>query len=282
MTERKKKKWRHIFLEIALRAIRKTHYEFGVWELGQEKLTLQHFKNLNQGNGINFAAEETVRDSIIQEITYTGLWKEHTINDDPSSYWIDREVKIVLKKGEAIRLDIEKKFFNSDEYAQPEEYSNDEKLFKIDLVFKRIQLSNKFFGDSTYPSLIEAKRFRLVTVDHRSSTLEVKEPQLAQIDRDILKLKLIKDYYNGKQLKIREEVYDKFFTYILLWGTDGAKFNLKTDVINKLSMKNLLMIDDPEDEDVPIVKYLPIEWDYNSTDGLIVKTLLWLALIELK
>src|SRR5690349_16779125 len=106
-----KKKWRHVFLEIALRAIRKTHYDFGVWELGQENLTLDHFRNLNQGNGINFAPEETVRDSILQEITYTGLWKTHKINDDPTSYWIDREVNVYLNKKDAIIADKDKEFF---------------------------------------------------------------------------------------------------------------------------------------------------------------------------
>jgi hypothetical protein len=92
--------WREIFLEIAVRAIRKVHYDFAIWELGQGKLLIENFKKLNQGYGINYAPEESVRDAITQEIMLTGLWKQHTIQDEKRSYWVDREVNIPYKFSE--------------------------------------------------------------------------------------------------------------------------------------------------------------------------------------
>ncbi len=283
--------WRHIFLEIALRAMRKTHYDFGVWNLGQEELTLKDFNNLNQGHGIDFAPEETVRDSILQEIIYTGLSKAHKIDGELKSYWIDREVKITLNKKYAIPLDKNNKFFNPEEYSQPNKYSDGKKDFRIDIVFKRIQEKNRESNDDTYPCLIEAKRHKLVNINLKNRKIDIGEPQIADIDKDILKLKLIYDYYSSgnEKLEINGEKYDKFYPYILLWGTgpldlnSPSTFNLKREVIDRLGNKEHLIIEDTEDPEAPIVKYLPIEWEFDENDEkLIVKKLLWVTLIELK
>ena len=70
-------KWRYIFLELAVRAIIQVHHKYNIWELGQKKISVDDFKNLNQGNGIFFAPEDHVTDVISQQSIETGIWKEH-------------------------------------------------------------------------------------------------------------------------------------------------------------------------------------------------------------
>lgn len=239
------KVWREIFLEIALRAIRRTHYEFGTWELGQTRLTLKDFSRLNQGNGISFAPEETVRDSISQEIILSGLWKQHPIEGEKRSYWIDREVRIFFKD-------------KTDQY------------FDIDIIFKRIETKAKD-KQPTLPTLIEAKRFELVTIDLKTKKVKVGRPQFDNINKDILKLKLLKDVFKNKKIIIKNKQFKAFRTYILIWGLGHDEFNVKNDFIDKLKDGKYLSKTEMS------IKYLPIQWNKQ----LRVIKYLWIGLFQI-
>ena len=240
--------WRELFLDIALRAIRRTHYEFGIWELGQSKLKLTDFLNLNQGNGINFAPEESVRDAIAQEIIYSGLWKQHPIEDEPRSYWIDREVRISYDMREALKFEIYKK------YLSKKVNNNPENIFNIDIVFKRIEEKSND-NKPTIPVLIEAKRFELVTINLIDKSMKIGKPQFRDIDSDILKLKILKDIYKDKEITIKDKQYKGFQTYILVWGLSRKRFDIKKDLINKLDGKKYLSKKETS------IRYLPIQWN---------------------
>lgn len=250
------KVWREIFLEFALRAMRKAHYDFGIWELGQRDLMLQDFYNLNQGNGINFAPEETVRDIISQEILLSGIWKRHKIEKKYRSYWIDREIKIDYNIA-----NIENKELYT-QYLKSPESTN--KYFKIDLLFQRVQ--------TKVPVLIEAKRFELLKIDLKSKKVKKGKPQFKGISNDIIKLKLLKEVYKGKKIKINDTFFTDFRTYILVWGVAPINFNVKTNFIQKLSQRQYLS------KSEMAFKYLPISW----TDKMKVTKKLWVGLIEVE
>ena len=48
----KKSIWDKVFIEIALRAARKLHLEYGMWGLGQKIKDESDFKKINSGPGI--------------------------------------------------------------------------------------------------------------------------------------------------------------------------------------------------------------------------------------
>ena len=71
--------WAKYFMELALRAIRRVHYEYGLWSIGQHWLTNQSEPLLlNMGYGIELADEPTVCAAIIQEYLNSplvaGVW----------------------------------------------------------------------------------------------------------------------------------------------------------------------------------------------------------------
>jgi hypothetical protein len=65
---REEKPWVQVFLEIALRAIRRVHLEYGIWGGGRQwKMEGQRAAAINMGHGIELADERTVCAAISQE-----------------------------------------------------------------------------------------------------------------------------------------------------------------------------------------------------------------------
>lgn len=254
--------WREVFLEVALRAIRRTHYEYGIWELGQKELILDDFSSLNQGLGIYYAPEETVRDAISQEIMLTGLWKKHTIEKELRSYWIDREVRIEFELNKTTNSPFIKELFSGNETGK--------KYFDIDIVFKRIEEKTKD-GQETLPTLIEAKRYSHVNIDLQTKEIKIGRPQLSAINKDIAKLKLLLDLFENKPLVIKSKPYKCFRIHLLVWGIAKKGFNIRTDFISKLKYGKYLSLSEKS------IKYLPIQWDSKMN----VKKYLWIGLFEI-
>ena len=72
-------RWAKIFIEIALRAIRRVHYEYGVWGIGHNFVKDPYMAwRINMGMGIEVADEPGVCAAITQEFmnspTVVGLW----------------------------------------------------------------------------------------------------------------------------------------------------------------------------------------------------------------
>src|SRR6266542_2797570 len=93
-------KWAAVFIEIALRAVRRVHYEHGLWGIGRQwEMNRLKAQRINMGQGIELADERTVCAAITQEFmnspSLTGLWTEE--KDDGSEeqqeryFTIDRE-----------------------------------------------------------------------------------------------------------------------------------------------------------------------------------------------
>lgn len=93
--------WARVFIELALRALRRVHHDYIVWSIGYGKREERKHVLLNQGRGIELADERTVCAAITQEYIYSGFTSGCWINPDPTAnveggvrYWqIERETK---------------------------------------------------------------------------------------------------------------------------------------------------------------------------------------------
>ena len=130
------------------------------------RLSTDHFKKLNQGDGIFYAPEEFVRDTISHQIIETGLFKTHEIDNENSSYVIDEEYKIELEYAKLFALAKKDADLRNiiELYGITEAPKAVSKNFYIDIVFKRIQPEN-LDKTLTIPCLIEAKRYNLASID---------------------------------------------------------------------------------------------------------------------
>lgn len=267
--------WTKIFIELAIRAITQVHYKYSVWELGQEKLQINEFKRLNQGEGVFFAPEEHIRDMISQQIIETALWKEHNIAGENRSYFVDREFSIKIPYKELILLDKEEKRFikNKAEYENDHSPIDKVKKFYVDLIFKRLQTLDSD-GMPTIPVLIEAKRFKLADIDLINKKVTLGKIQKTGIDKDILKLRLIRKFNKRSKINFYGNTYDKIFTYLLIWGKGNNKFNIEKQLINKLDFSKHV------DKENIEIRRVPLSW--TNDNDIKVKTFIWIALIPLK
>ncbi|MBL7733439.1 MAG: hypothetical protein JNM88_19885 [Chitinophagaceae bacterium] len=242
--------WKEIFLQLATRALIQVHNRYSVWELGQSDLSVEHFRRLNQGYGIYFAPEEHLTDAISQQIIETGLWKEHTIEKLQRSFLIDREFMINI----------------------PQDIEAERKTYYVDIVFRKRSEKN---SDDTKvrPVLIEAKRYRLVTINHESACINEGEIQKATIEKDIKKLKRIWQHVKTNGIHLQDKLYEDCFCYLLIWGKGDKSFNIQSDLIDKL--------ESGKDIDLAnmVINRVPMEWDNTNLD---VKSFLWISLIPLK
>jgi hypothetical protein len=141
--------------------------------------------------------------------------------------------------------------------------------FDVDLVLKRIEEFTKS-GEITIPTLVEAKRFELINVDLITKNVKIGRPQWASINRDILKLKLLRDVYKEKEITIKGERFKSFRTCILVWGLSTPNFNINKDFIQKLTLKKYISRNDI------CIRYLPISW----TNKMKVTRMLWVGIFE--
>ena len=106
--------WKKIFIEIATRAIRQSHFEYQVISFPQKNIEIQDLQKLNSGIGIELVPEETVRDHIVRELLQMGLWKKIVINGNERSYWTDREVRFEIENDNYVDLTVERYEYRDD------------------------------------------------------------------------------------------------------------------------------------------------------------------------
>lgn len=244
-------KWSKVFLEIALRAIRRVHYEYGIWGLGQQRIMNSNtIKKINMAHGIELAEEVSVCAAITQEFmaspSVAGLWEyKKNVNED-RYFSIEREKKY---DGNDNRVDI---------FIQ--KYKRDKKKDKD--TYKPV----------AKPSFIEAKRASRWTmkegkVEGRPRTLTDK------VKRDIEKLR--KEMEHRKAKKNADEIY----CHLLVWGV--YKENSKTLCSPEIFFQKL------NDKDIKMhkpVKWLPLVWEVSKKDDnkINVTKSLWIALWEVE
>ena len=185
--EMEDRKWAAVFIEIVLRAIRRVHYEHGMWGVGRQwEMSRLKAKRLNMGQGVELADERTVCAAITQEFinspSLTGLWVE-TIEDadqkEERYFTIDREMKYT------------------------------DKSKKVDIFIQKYSLGNN--NEPTRvsePCFIEAKRARLWVPQIKDGTAERGELQLKEVREDVKKLR--------EEMDKRSE---KIHCHVLVWGS---------------------------------------------------------------
>lgn len=246
-------KWASVFIEIALRAIRRVHYEYGHWGVGpQFDMNRDKARKLNMGPGVELADEVSVCAAISQEFlsspSLTGLWTEQggsgTQQKELRFFAVDRE-KFYTGTTEEVDLFVQKY-----EIRDP----------KLDPV----PIDN--------PSFVEAKRAQLWKPNISDGTAKPYGSQYGAIRKDIAKLR--------SELAVRSNAgHPPIYCHVLVWGicSDPQSDDHPVKFFEKF------------DQDVVLqqVRWLPIEWTSPGIDDLKpdmplpeVAKALWVALAE--
>ncbi len=223
--------WKKIFIEVATRAIRKSHFDYQIISFPQKDIKVDDLKKFNSGIGIEMVPEETVRDNVVNQLLQTGFWKKILIGDEERAYWTDREVYFKIN----------------------------DKEYYVDLAVERFEF-NQGSPIEHSPTLIELKRLNTKQVDLKSNPSfkdgQSTKNQLAQIDKDIEKLKTIRKAIQEKEVSNRPTANDDAIIAILTWGVIGS--TEKTELFAKFGLPN----------DYSEVKYFPTEWNDEGDEVL--------------
>jgi hypothetical protein len=243
--------WNKVFIEIALRAIRKLHIDYSPWGFGQEYPDDNIFNRINQGPSIEVAPEIAVCAAISQEFIYSRFTNGPYFENEHRFYEIQREVRFQRKSFGKTGL-------------------------IADLFLDRYKFKNSELLYYKFPAIIQAKRAHYFTPSIASGNLNPIENQWKNIKQDIIKLielKKITDYnislkkYNGN-LK-------GAFLYTLFWGiSENNEFGAEEfpDVIIKKLDNDLVHKENLE------IRWFPLAW--NNITLSVIKWF-WLVLLEI-
>lgn len=267
--------WYKPFIQIALRGIRKAHFDFEMWDTVQIIDNLNHhtFDSLNSGWGIFKAPEEHTCAYITQEFAASpfvkGTWSPDGVK---RWYFIEREVELQLEN-----------VYRSKNYAEWATKENKEenktlsdKKPKCDMLLSRILYSdeNKCYHDVIEKPvvLIEAKRIEILK--SKIESFDTLESNVEGVINDIKKLAGIHLMNKKKKLIIdnpvnrdRREKYLKdekqkekennFHPWLLTWGID-SKIN---DFITT-NLKDGVVTVNFDGKDLPIKNFRGISETY--------------------
>lgn len=247
--------WREIFLEVTLRAFKKTHENHTPWHLNKNQVTKEDIKKLNGGEGVLLALETTVASDISTEFINSMFTNGLITEKKPRYYDIKREVTFKpINKSNCV-------FKNSIGDKQCSK--------KVDLVIRRIENDNEKTLEHI-PVIIELKRYQLYDFEIGSGNVTVQKPNLSGILRDIENLRSVKKHW----AEFENTDYSKYKTcliYQLVWGDVNTK-----DVANlKSKLSKELII--PEEQ--VFLRWFPRTISDNGKPQ--VEKWIWLALIEI-
>lgn len=235
--------WVRLFLAISLRAIRRIHFEYGVWGFGRQFLMKDPLIPLiNMGPGIELADERAVCAAIAQEFISSPALQ---------GYWVVGDTK------EQRRFEIDRETSYEIDRAK-----------KADFFIKKIRDEKGTIEN--LPSIVEAKRARLWRPDFENGIANPsRDNQKASVTADIAKLR---DEFKHR----REKKIDAVLGHILVWGIyeeskpySDAPLDFFSDLDDKLIS-------------TPMFRWLPVEWsDPNEKPWKIqVTRAIWVALSE--
>lgn len=253
------RKWVQVFLEIALRAIRRVHLEYGIWGAGRQwKIGPHNVADINMGHGVELADERTVCAAISHEFmvspSVTGMWQEEG-QSDLRFFGIQREQR----------------------YSTP---APSGRARLVDLVVEKYEhKSNGYFVVDKPRSYIEAKRVRVWRADLKTAAVEVEGTQTDRIVADINKLR--------EERKILLEKGETIFIHLLIWGiyqdTPDGKSAERSD--DPFAFFTDLRTKTDATLEGPYVRWLPIKWDNPTPDSKtrvpVVSRFAWVALSEI-
>jgi hypothetical protein len=266
MEKEKEITWRTAFMEIALRAFRKLHIEYGAWGIGQSTNTVSDWENLNVGHGIELALETSVCAAISHEFINSPLTNGLYIksNDyEERRYEINREVTIGSK-----RFDFFITRYKKDSFG--------------DVLFYK------------YPAIIQAKRAHYFSSD---ITRGIRNELVEKIEgdnglkADLIKLRQGRDIIKLKNYTVRKSEHDNqyinnqwdnAFLYLLFWGIsnkdNNSSFGNEPIAITNRIENGLLK------DNNYVLKWMPLKWRNVSNKGNSecpeVFEWIWIMLIE--
>lgn len=249
-------KWVTVFLEVAIRAMRRIHLEYGLWGAGHQWKTGPGRPALiNMGHGAELADERAVCAAITQEFvsspSLTGLWED----DDGA------EVRFfTVSREQNYRL--------AHETGQRQ---------WVDLMIEKYEQTTPGVFDVRRPrSLIEAKRARLWQVDLKNGTVSPGAPQVDAVCRDIEKLQAERNAW--------QQDGDKVYLHVLVWGVyeDDAGGAPARFADHPTSFFEDVRRGSNARLAGPYVRWLPTKWEFGAaTPGNpTVRRSLWLAIAE--
>lgn len=193
--------WTRIFIEIALRALRKIHLDYQLWSMQQDWTTEPNFRDLNTGRGIEYAEEAAVCSAIISEFVHS----QYT-----SGIWIEENRKIDVEAN-----------FRYYRIAREMPYPNSTK--RADIYIERVDPQQG--AKIGKPSYVEAKRAYVWTTKLGDQKPQPPSCQLGDVIDDIKKLR---EGLRGYESSTRK--------YLLVWNV--AEID-KTDGFPKLFLDKL-------------------------------------------
>lgn len=241
-------KWAEVFVEIALRAIRRVHYEYGIWGIGRQwKMRRENTKKINMAHGIELADEPSVCAAITQEFmnspSVAGLWEDKGQIED-MYFGIEREIHYTFDKDKRVDIFLQK--------------------------FKRNKIGDLVPDKDKLPSFIEAKRACLWSMNLSTGKVTGPSSQHGAVKTDIEKLREEMNYRGAHN-------YDPVLCHVLVWGVykeDSEKLCSPIAFFEKVGDSNIQLH--------KRVKWLPLVWDVSGKEGtnINVTRSLWIALAE--
>lgn len=208
----KRPKWPELMIELSLRAMRRLHFEYGIWGVGKQgQKTPPKPQQLNCGPGIELADEREVCAAITLEFMNSQMTSGF---DRPPT-------------GKANEEQVSLSFYGLDrEWPYDEASKKQGRPLSADITFRRIRYSpansNEF-----QRVVIEAKRFQRVspvkTSQGQNGDVNYGPPQFDGIKEDIEKL-----FEKNKLAK------EKFFAHVLVWGIWPIPTGEKDSVVDLL------------------------------------------------
>lgn len=244
--------WARRFAELALRALRRVHYEYGALHIGQQwRKEAPDLSDINHGAGVAAADELTVCAAIAQECLlsqgFSGAWIESmpdspSVEEGPRHWAIEREKK----------------------YADTTE--------RADFVIRRESPPNLLTPlpkDNSRDCYIEAKRVRRWTTrSHTDPHFTPSSPLIAEIMSDIEKLTREQQARPGQM-----------FGHLLLW--DLLDFTLP-NLDQSSSPKSLLADERLSSLTLHQLRWMPVAWTKGDAESPPkVMKWLWIGLFEI-
>lgn len=237
--------WAERFSEIALRALRRVHFDYGAIHVGQQwTAEAPELAELNHGIGVAAADELTVCAAIAQECLLSPFF---------SGAWAKGDGQNVREGQRYWSINRERMYLGTQERA--------------DFVITRIPGSGEteLANENQRDCYIEAKRLRRWTTKSLSRPdFKAATPSFDEVAKDITKLRA--------EMKVRG---DAIRGHVLLWDIYEPGWN------GIQSLENIFNVHPLSKLTLHQLKWLPIDWRSGiDKEPPKVKKWLWIALLE--
>jgi hypothetical protein len=247
--------WARVFIEVALRAMRRLHLNYGWWDVGHHWLGKEaRVQSINTGRGIELADERTVCAAISQEFLASpftsGLWvdEDHKGRVAGKRYWkILREVKYAAI--DAVAEGEEKDRTADYCLRRYRETKADKARYEEDPEGKN--------------TVVEAKRTRVWT-PRLADPSKIPRPRsnVGAIKKDIAKLRRM----------LHSTPDQEFYAHLLVWNVFEKRGNRPQDLEDALRDKAVRLHQ---------TRWLPLTWTVSKRNPPErISRWLWIALLE--